>query len=91
MQVAPNALTLAVLAALDELPGSERKLARAADVSHATLGAIRRGDFNATPKIAEKVASALEAWAATSQKNATRIRRAAMAAVTSSRKGGKAV
>jgi hypothetical protein len=86
MAITHTALTRVVLAALDELPGSERALARAAGISHSTLAAIRRRDFNASPVIAERLATALEAWAATSSKNAVRIRRAAMSAVIAGRK-----
>jgi transcriptional regulator with XRE-family HTH domain len=82
MTAEPTILTRAVLAALDELPGSERALARAAGISHATLGAIRRGDFNASPAVAERLATALETWAAASGKNAVRIRRAVTLTLT---------
>jgi len=81
-------LTAAVLHALDAAPCSLRALARAAGVSHALLQQLRRGEFNATPAVAEKVASALDVWAGRCAGAARKVR-AAAARVPTPRTGRK--
>lgn len=67
-------LSEAVKAAVELAPGSLRALARAADVPHSTLVHIVHGKREATPELARKVATALEAWSATCGETADRIR-----------------
>lgn len=49
--------------AIRQAPCSIRALARTAGVSHAILAAIVAGQERATPRVALKVAIALERWA----------------------------
>lgn len=70
-------LTAAVLHAIEAAPCSLRALARAAGVSHALLLQLQRGDFQATPAVAEKVAKALDGWAGQCAAAARKVRAAA--------------
>ena len=70
-------LTAALVDAIDVAPCSLRALARAAGVSHALLQQIKRGDFNATREVAEKVAGALDGWAGRCAGAARKVRAAA--------------
>jgi len=70
-------LTQAVLSALERAPSSRRKLAREAGVSDVLLVQLRRGDFQATPAVAEKLAGVLEKWSSECRDAARRIRAAA--------------
>ncbi len=53
----------AVRAALEDLPCSERALAREAGIPHSTLVRIRSGERGATPAVALALARALARWA----------------------------
>ena len=70
-------LTQAVLRAIKRAPSSQRKLAREAGVSDVLLVQLRRGDFQATPAVAEKLAGVLEKWGSECRDAARRIRAAA--------------
>lgn len=71
-----DALSRAVVEAVDRAPGSERALARAAGVSHTTLQKIRAGKLRATSDVAAAVAEALDRMAADCQRAAESIRNA---------------
>lgn len=62
--------------AIRRAPCTMRALARAAGVSHAMLAGIVAGDERATPRVALKVARALERWAARCAKDAAALRAA---------------
>ena len=62
--------------AIRRAPCSTRALARAAGVSHVMLAAIVTGRERATPRVALKVAKALESWAARCGGEAAAIRSA---------------
>ncbi len=70
-------LTHEVLSAIDRAPSSQRRLARAAGVSDVLLVQLRRGDYHATPAVAEKLARVLEEWGKECRNAARRIRAAA--------------
>lgn len=70
-------LTQAVLRAIERAPSSQRKLAREAGVSDVLLVQLRRGDFQATLTVAEKLAGVLEEWGRECQEAARCIRVAA--------------
>jgi len=70
-------LTQAVLRGIERAPSSQRKLAREAGVSDVLLVQLRRGDFQATPAVAEKLAGVLEQWGRECREAARRIRVAA--------------
>ena len=57
-------------------PCSTRALARTAGVSHVMLAQIVRGKEKATPRVALKVARALEQWADKCSTEAARVRTA---------------
>jgi plasmid maintenance system antidote protein VapI len=63
--------------AIQRAPCSVRALARAAGVSHVTLALIVQGKQRATPRVAFKVARALDEWATKCRKEAARVREAA--------------
>lgn len=62
--------------AIRRAPCSIRALARTAGVSHAMLAAIVKGQERATPRVALKVAGALERWAARCAGEAAAVRAA---------------
>ena len=62
--------------AIRRAPCSTRALARTAGVSHVMLAAIVTGGERATPRVALKVAKALESWAARCAREAAAIRKA---------------
>lgn len=62
--------------AIRRAPCTIRALARRAGVSHAMLAAIVRGHERATPRVALKVATALEEWAARCAGEAAAVRAA---------------
>lgn len=68
---------------------SMRKLAKAAGVSHALLAQLKRGDFQVTRDVAERIAGALETWG-TQHLNAARRIRAAARKIPTLRTGRKA-
>jgi ribosome-binding protein aMBF1 (putative translation factor) len=70
-------LTRATLRAVERAPCSTRALAKAAGISHGLLHRIQRGDYHVTPDVAERLATALEAWGATCVAAARAIRAAA--------------
>ena len=70
-------LTHEVLRAIEDAPSSRRQLAREAGVSDVLLVQLRRGDFQATPIVAEKLARVLERWGRECRDAARRIRGAA--------------
>ena len=70
-------LTQEVLRARENAPSSQRQVAREAGVSDVLLVQLRRGDFNATPIVAEKVADVLGRWGKECLNAARRIRAAA--------------
>ncbi len=70
-------LTQEVLRAIGRAPSSQRKLAREAGVSDVLLVQLRRGDFQATPAVAEKLARVLDKWGSECQDAARRVRAAA--------------
>ncbi len=76
-------LDAVVRQAVRRAPCSIRALARTAGVSHAMLSAIVTGQEWATPRVALKVARALERWAKRCGTEAARVR----AAVEGSHKG----
>lgn len=80
-------LTQAVLHAIERVPSSRRKLAREAGVSDVLLVQLRRGDFQATPAVAEKLARVLQSWGSECQEAARRIRAAARQVPTPRTKG----
>jgi hypothetical protein len=80
-------LTWEVLQAIERAPSSRRKLAREAGVSDVLLVQLRRGDFQATPAVAEKLAGALEKWGSECRDAARRIRAAARRVSTPRTKG----
>lgn len=57
-------------------PCSVRALAKAAGVSHVTLALIVQGKQRATPRVALKVARALDVWAARCAREAVKVRKA---------------
>jgi hypothetical protein len=71
-----DAVTEAVLRALDLIPCSQRSLAVAADVPHSTLVRIRSGELGASPAVATALAAVLQRWAADCQKAADAISQA---------------
>ena len=70
-------LESALRRAIQRAPCSVRSLARAAGVSHVTLALIVQGKQRATPRVALKVARALDEWAARCRKEAAKVREAA--------------
>jgi hypothetical protein len=70
-------LTRAVLDAIDAAPCSVRALAIEAGVSEALLRQLEQRDFDATPELAAKVATALEGWGTRCATAARRVRAAA--------------
>ena len=70
-------LTQVVLRAIERAPSSRRRLAREAGVSDVLLVQLRRGDFHATPALAEKLAGVFETWGTECRDAARRIRAAA--------------
>lgn len=68
-------LAEAVRRVLDEVPGSDRALARAAGISPSTLYRIRSGDRGCSPEIAEKLADTLQAWSENTGQAAAHLRR----------------
>lgn len=70
-------LTREVLRAIARAPSSQRRLAREAGVSDVLLVQLRRGDFHATPAVAERLARVLEQWGRECQGAARQIRAAA--------------
>ncbi len=62
--------------AIQRAPCSIRALARTAGVSHVMLAAIVSGRERATPRVALKVARALERWATRCAGEATAVRAA---------------
>ena len=82
-------LTREVLRAIERAPSSQRQLARAAGVSDVLLVQLRRGDFHATPAVAEKLARVLEQWGKDCR-NAARYIRAAARRVPTLRTGRQA-
>jgi transcriptional regulator with XRE-family HTH domain len=62
--------------AIRRAPCSIRALAREAGVSHSMLAAIVTGRERATPRVALKLAGALERWAARCAKDAAAVRAA---------------
>ena len=81
-------LTSEVLRAIAQAPVSARALARAAGVSNVLLTQLKRGDFQVTPIVAERIARALEEWG-TQHVNAARRIRAAARQVPTLRTGRK--
>jgi DNA-binding transcriptional regulator YdaS (Cro superfamily) len=71
-----NALTKSVLAVLDAVPCSDRKLAEAAGVQPASLSRARQGRRPITADVADAIAAALERWARECQRGARAIRNA---------------
>lgn len=69
-------LTNEVLRAIEGAPSSRRHLARAVGVSDVLLVQLRRGDFQATPRLAAKLARVLEEWSGDCRDAARRIRAA---------------
>ena len=70
-------LTREILRAIERAPASARALARQAGVSNVLLSQLKRGDFNATRRVAEKLARALERWGGECLEAARRVRAAA--------------
>ncbi len=62
--------------AIRQAPCSTRALARKAGVSHVMLAAIVTGHERATPRVAVRVAEALESWVARCAREAAAIRKA---------------
>lgn len=71
-----QSLNRIVANALRRAPCSLRALARTAGVSHAQLARLVGGQRNATPPVAEALASALEQWGADCVSAAKSIRKA---------------
>jgi len=69
-------IDVVVRRAIQRAPCSIRALARAAGVSHVMLAAIVTGRERTTPRVALKVAKALESWAARCSGEAAAIRKA---------------
>ena len=69
-------LDAALRRAILRAPCSTRALARTAGVSHVMLAQIVRGKEKATPRVALKVARALEQWAARCAGEAAAVRAA---------------
>jgi lambda repressor-like predicted transcriptional regulator len=67
-------LDTVVRCAIHQAPCSIRALAREAGVSHAMLAAIVAGHERATPRVARRVAKALDRWAARCAKDAAAVR-----------------
>lgn len=55
-------LAEAVRRVLDEVPGSDRALARAAGISPSTLYRIRSGERGCSPEVAERLERTLQTW-----------------------------
>jgi len=70
-------LTREVLDAVAKAPGTARELARAAGISGVLLSQLKRGHFNATPVVAERIARALERWGGGCLRSARKVRAAA--------------
>lgn len=70
-------LTREVLRAVETAPCSTRQLAEAAGISHGLIHRIQRGDYNATPQLAARIAKALDQWGETCIAAARRVRAAA--------------
>ena len=62
--------------AIQRAPCSVRALAKAAGVSHVTLALIVQGKQRATPRVALKVARALDQWAARCAQQSGKVRAA---------------
>ena len=62
--------------AIQQAPCTIRALARTAGVSHVMLAGIATGREHATPRVALKVARALEQWSARCSAQAARVRAA---------------
>ncbi len=71
-----NALTKSVIAALDAVPCSDRKLAEAAGVQPASIARARTGQRPIPPAVADALAAALLRWARDCQRGARAIRKA---------------
>jgi hypothetical protein len=69
-------LDTALRKAIRGAPCTMRALARTAGVSHVMLVGIVAGRERATPRVAQKVAHALELWAARCAREAAAVRRA---------------
>jgi len=69
-------LDAALRRAIRRAPCTIRALGRAAGVSHGLLPAILAGRERATPRVAMKVAKALDQWAARCAGEAAAVRRA---------------
>lgn len=69
-------LTQAVLRAIERAPSSQRQLAREAGISDVLLVQLRRGDFQATKVVANKIAEVLEKWGVECRVSAREIREA---------------
>lgn len=82
-------LTGIVLRVVAEVQASDRTLARAAGVSNALLTRLKRGDFQASPEVADKLATVFERWAAQYQNAARDLRAASRQVRTLRAKGGK--
>ena len=72
----PMTLDAALRRAIRSAPCTIRALARAAGVSHAMLSAIVAGNERGTPRVAHKVARALEDWGIRCHTEAVRVRAA---------------
>ena len=70
-------LTREVLRAIERAPATARALARAAGISNVLLSQLKRGDFQATTAVAEKVARVLERWGGECLQLARNVRAAA--------------
>jgi predicted transcriptional regulator len=81
-------LTRAVLRVVADVQASDRTLAKAAGVSNALLTRLKRGDFQASPDVADKLAAVFERWAM-QYRDAARVLRAAARRVRTSRTGSK--
>lgn len=69
-------LVAIVCQVLEDLPCSERQLARDAGLAASTLSRIRSGERNATPDTVRKLADALASWAHRSSVAEQTLRRA---------------
>lgn len=69
-------LAEAVRELLDEVPGSDNKLAERAGVPQSTISRIRNGKRGCTPEVAEALADALAAWADDCREAESNLRRA---------------
>lgn len=77
-------LDTALRRAIRQAPCSIRALARAAGISHVMLAGVVAGREKATPRVALKVAKALERWATRCANDAASVR----ASVRGRKRGG---